>query len=85
MFSKFHALQLNEAQPPIAASTDEDDVNIQNTANSSTEPVNQMIDQNIEINSNKQMREEYLNSWTLKFKDMAQESNFCQLREDMFR
>lgn len=31
------------------------------------------------------MREEYLNAWTLRFKDSNQEENFCQLREDMFR
>lgn len=31
------------------------------------------------------MREEYLHSWTLKFKDITQEAKYCQLREDMFR
>lgn len=31
------------------------------------------------------MREQYLNMWTLKFKDSVQETKFCQLREDMFR
>ncbi|XP_038116124.1 adenylyl cyclase 78C [Culex quinquefasciatus] len=51
----------------------------------STEEVDEIIDQNIQINSNKQMRMEYLYTWTLKFKDSSQEGNFCQLREDMFR
>ncbi|XP_062563434.1 adenylyl cyclase 78C [Armigeres subalbatus] len=51
----------------------------------STEEVDDIIDQNIQINSNKQMREEYLYTWTLKFKDSSQEGTFCQLREDMFR
>lgn len=41
--------------------------------------------QSIQINSNKQMRMEYLYPWTLKFKDSTQESKYCQLREDMFR
>lgn len=31
------------------------------------------------------MRNEYLNSWTLRFKENCQEMAFCQLREDMFR
>lgn len=49
------------------------------------EVVDELIDQNIQINSNKQMREEYLNGWTLRFKEPLQEICFCQLREDMFR
>lgn len=49
------------------------------------EEVGELIDQNVQINSNKQMREEYLNPWTLKFKEPLQEVCFCQLREDMFR
>lgn len=47
--------------------------------------VDEIIDQNIQINSNKQMRNDYLFTWTLKFNDPAQEATFCQLREDMFR
>lgn len=31
------------------------------------------------------MRHEYLYPWTLKFKEVTQESKYCQLREDMFR
>lgn len=54
-------------------------------ATTATEEVDEFIDQNIQINSNKQMREEYLYSWTLKFKDDHQEVKYCQLREDMFR
>ncbi|XP_049548441.1 adenylyl cyclase 78C [Anopheles darlingi] len=50
-----------------------------------TEEVDELIDQNIQINSNKQIRQEYLYTWTLKFKDSSQEGTFCQLREDMFR
>ena len=49
------------------------------------EVIDEIIDQNIQINSNKQMREEYLNTWTLRFKEPLQEICFCQLREDMFR
>lgn len=52
---------------------------------SATEEVDEFIDQNIQINSNKQMRMEYLHPWTLKFKDVTQEAKYCQLREDMFR
>ncbi|XP_070498799.1 adenylyl cyclase 78C-like isoform X2 [Chironomus tepperi] len=52
---------------------------------SATEEVDELIDQSIQINSNKQMRDEYLNSWTLRFKEPLQEVCFCQLREDMFR
>ena len=52
---------------------------------SATEEVDELIDQNIQINSNKQMRDEYLNTWTLRFKEPLQEVCFCQLREDMFR
>lgn len=47
--------------------------------------MDEFIDQNIQINTNKEMREQYLNMWTLKFKDSVQETKFCQLREDMFR
>lgn len=49
------------------------------------EEVDEFIDQNIQINSNKQMRVEYLYPWTLKFKDNTQETKYCQVREDMFR
>ncbi|XP_049287164.1 adenylyl cyclase 78C isoform X1 [Anopheles funestus] len=51
----------------------------------STEEVDELIDQSIQINSNKEIRQEYLYTWTLKFKDSSQEGTFCQLREDMFR
>ncbi|XP_067644298.1 adenylyl cyclase 78C isoform X2 [Eurosta solidaginis] len=49
------------------------------------EEIDDFIEQNIQINSNKEIRREYLNTWTLKFKDRSQEQKFCQLREDMFR
>lgn len=49
------------------------------------EIVDELIDQNIQINSNKQMRQEYLNTWTLSFKEPMQEVCFCQLRENTFR
>ncbi|XP_075160784.1 adenylyl cyclase 78C isoform X2 [Haematobia irritans] len=49
------------------------------------EEIDEFIEQNIQINSNKEIRREYLNPWTLKFKDREQEIKFCQLREDMFR
>ncbi|XP_030372445.1 adenylyl cyclase 78C [Scaptodrosophila lebanonensis] len=49
------------------------------------EEIDEFIEQNIQINSNKEIRREYLNAWTLKFKDRCQEQKFCQLREDMFR
>nr|NP_001262139.1 adenylyl cyclase 78C, isoform F [Drosophila melanogaster]AGB94832.1 adenylyl cyclase 78C, isoform F [Drosophila melanogaster] len=49
------------------------------------EEIDEFIEQNIQINSNKEIRREYLNPWTLKFKDKSQEQKFCQLREDMFR
>lgn len=52
---------------------------------SATEEVDEFIDQNIQINTNKQMRDEFLYAWTLKFKDPQQEHKFGQLREDMFR
>ncbi|XP_059217173.1 adenylyl cyclase 78C isoform X2 [Stomoxys calcitrans] len=49
------------------------------------EEIDEFIEQNIQINSNKEIRREYLSPWTLKFKDREQEMKFCQLREDMFR
>lgn len=49
------------------------------------EEIDEFIEQNIQINSNKEIRREYLNAWTLKFIDKSQEQKFCQLREDMFR
>lgn len=55
------------------------------TPTANEDEVDESIDQSIQINSNKQMRMEYLNPWTLKFKDSTQESKYCQLREDMFR
>lgn len=54
-------------------------------ATATEEDVDEFIDQSIQINSNKQMRNEYLHPLTLKFKDSTQESKYCQLREDMFR
>lgn len=50
-----------------------------------TEEVDEFIDQNIQINTNKKMRDEFLHPWTLKFKEPEQEKNFGALREDMFR
>ncbi|XP_058056214.1 adenylyl cyclase 78C [Anopheles bellator] len=50
-----------------------------------TEEVDELIDQSIQINSNKAIRQQYLYTWTLKFKESSQEGTFCQLREDMFR
>lgn len=47
--------------------------------------MDELIDQNIQINSNKEIRGEYLYRWTLKFRDGNQETKYCQLREDMFR
>jgi adenylate cyclase 8 len=67
------------------ATCDKTDLDLSCNSLSATEEVDELIDQNIQINSNKQMREEYLNSWSLRFKDSSQETNFCQLREDMFR
>lgn len=52
---------------------------------SATEEVDEFIDQNIQINSNKQMRDENLKFWTMKFKDSSKEKKFCDRREDMFR
>lgn len=52
---------------------------------SATEEVDEFIDQNIQINSNKQMRDENLKFWTMKFKDSNKEKKFCDRREDMFR
>ncbi|KAH8372208.1 hypothetical protein KR093_010596 [Drosophila rubida] len=49
------------------------------------EEIDEFIEQNIQINSNKEIRREYLNAWTLKFIDKSQELKYCQLREDMFR
>ncbi|KAL7734736.1 hypothetical protein ACLKA6_011024 [Drosophila palustris] len=49
------------------------------------EEIDEFIEQNIQINSNKEIRREYLNAWTLKFIDKSQEQKYCQLREDMFR
>ncbi|XP_055913036.1 adenylyl cyclase 78C isoform X2 [Eupeodes corollae] len=62
------------------------DVKQDNSASlTAAEEIDDFIDQNIQINSNKEIRREYLNGWTLKFKERTQEAKFCQLREDMFR
>lgn len=68
--SKVNEHDPQELSPPAAAIEDE---------------VDEFIDRSIQINSNKQMRMEYLHPWTLKFKDTTQESKYCRLREDMFR
>ena len=63
----------------------DDDEEVRSLSVVPDEVVDEIIDQSIQINSNKQMREEYLNAWTLRFKEPLQEVCFCQLREDMFR
>lgn len=83
------AFQLNDSDESQAEATNctSEYVN-QETAvpiSATEDEVDDFIDQNIQINSNKQMRVEYLYPWTLKFKDSKQESKYCQLREDMFR
>ncbi|XP_069689602.1 adenylyl cyclase 78C isoform X2 [Periplaneta americana] len=55
------------------------------TGLSMAEQVDEIIDHSIEIESNKRMRNANLNAWTLRFHDVATESKFCQLREDMFK
>lgn len=49
------------------------------------EQVDDMIDQNIEIETNKRMRSVNVNPWTLRFKEKIMEQQFSQLREDMFK
>lgn len=82
------SLQLNdsdETQNDGAKTNDTDDPENISPVTATEEDVDEFIDQNIQINSNKQMRIEYLYPWTLKFKDGLQESKYGQLREDMFR
>lgn len=81
-------LQLNESDENQTDATKGMEFNSQELATPTTateEEVDECIDQSIQINSNKQMRMEYLYPWTLKFKDSSQETKYCQLREDMFR
>lgn len=85
---KFSFIQLNKSDENQADATkgNEHDAQELSTPVAATEEeVDEFIDQSIQINSNKQMRMEYLYPWTLKFKDLTQESKYCQLREDMFR
>ncbi|XP_046393451.1 adenylate cyclase type 8-like isoform X2 [Ischnura elegans] len=49
------------------------------------EEVDEIIDQYIEIDSNKRMRDANVNPWTLQFNEEEMEAKFCQLREDMFK
>lgn len=49
------------------------------------EQVDDMIDQNIEIETNKRMRNVNVNPWILRFKEKNMEQQFSQLREDMFK
>lgn len=44
-----------------------------------------MIDHSIEIESNKRIRMANVNPWTLHFKDPTHESDFCTMKEDMFK
>ncbi|CAH1183630.1 unnamed protein product [Phaedon cochleariae] len=52
---------------------------------STLEQVDEIIDHSIEIESNKKMRDENMNSWTLRFVEKDMEHQFSQLREDMFK
>ncbi|KAF5271309.1 hypothetical protein FQA39_LY08107 [Lamprigera yunnana] len=52
---------------------------------SPTEKAEDGIDHSMEIESNKRMRNANVNPWTLRFKDKTIESQFSQLREDMFK
>ncbi|KAK5646054.1 hypothetical protein RI129_004518 [Pyrocoelia pectoralis] len=52
---------------------------------SSAEKTQEIIDHSMEIESNKRMRNANVNPWTLRFKDKEIESQFSQLREDMFK
>lgn len=49
------------------------------------EEVDEIIDHNIEIESNKRMRNANVNPWSLRFKDADAEHQFSQIREDMFK
>lgn len=49
------------------------------------EEVDGIIDENIQITTNKMMRNEYLWQWSLKFKDPIQERRYSKLPELMFR
>ncbi|KAF5286671.1 hypothetical protein FQR65_LT12475 [Abscondita terminalis] len=52
---------------------------------SQAEKTEEAIDHSMEIESNKRMRNANVNPWTLRFKDKQIESQFSQLREDMFK
>ncbi|KAB0798774.1 hypothetical protein PPYR_06654 [Photinus pyralis] len=52
---------------------------------SSTDKTPEILDHSMEIESNKKMRNANVNPWTLRFKDKEIESQFSQLREDMFK
>ncbi|KAJ8871129.1 hypothetical protein PR048_027433 [Dryococelus australis] len=56
-----------------------------NPSISMAEEVDEIIDNSIEIESNKRMREANLNPWTLRFKEFDMETKFCKLREEMFK
>ncbi|GLV37822.1 Adenylyl cyclase 78C [Carabus blaptoides fortunei] len=55
------------------------------TTLSPAELVDEIMDQSIEIESNKRMRNANVNPWTLRFKERDTELKFFQLREDMFK
>lgn len=74
-----------ENQTDTAKNNEHNPQELSTPTTATVEEVDEFIDQSIQINSNKQMRVEYLFPWTLKFKDSSQESKYCQLREDMFR
>lgn len=74
-----------DVQSDVAKSNEHVTQELSSPATETEVDVDESIDQCIQINSNKQMRMEYLYPWTLKFKDSTQESKYCQLREEMFR
>ncbi|XP_060516864.1 adenylate cyclase type 8 [Cylas formicarius] len=49
------------------------------------EQVDDIIDHSIEVESNKRIRNANVNTWTLRFIDKKMETQFSQLREDMFK
>ncbi|KAK9712968.1 Adenylate and Guanylate cyclase catalytic domain [Popillia japonica] len=84
-FENLHHSDLDDDADSINFPLNKNDTYRDTKKSSTMEEVDEIIDHNIEIESNKRMRNANVNNWSLRFKDTDTEHQFSQIREDMFK
>ncbi|GJQ67397.1 hypothetical protein Trydic_g8273 [Trypoxylus dichotomus] len=84
-FENLHHSDLDDDADSLNFPMNKNDTFRENKKGSTMEEVDEIIDHNIEIESNKRMRSANVNPWSLRFKDADAEYQFSQIREDMFK